>query len=100
MAINISYGYVNKDRTIHSSSGDFTVGEKVESGVYDITFNTAFNTVPSVTANCQEDQTDRGISMHVSKLDEQQVQLVAMNTANQIPYDESFLFIAVGTVED
>ena len=94
------YGYVRADRTITSGSGDFTVGQKVKSGVYDITFKTPFSDIPAVTANCQEDQTNRGISIHISQIDEGQAQLVVMNTSNQVPYDISFFFIAMGPGDD
>ncbi len=78
MATKTVYGYVDgKDRTYISGTGDFTIGQKVKDGVYDITFKTPFSDIPAVTANCQENQTNRGISIHISQIDSGQVQLVA-----------------------
>ncbi len=89
------YGYVSGNRE-KLGGGGFTIGQKAAQGVFDITFDTAFSETPAVTANAVENQTNRGISIHISQINEQQVQLVVMNTSNQTAYDIDFMFVATG----
>lgn len=96
MTTNTVFGWVASDRTIKSGSGDFTVGQSVSQGVFDIIFDTSFSDVPAVVANAVENQTNRGISIHISQINNDQVQLVVMNTSNQVAYDIDFLFTAIG----
>ena len=105
MAATTIFGYISADRTETRGSG-FTVGDKVESGIYTIMFNStsdgtpAFSDIPVFVANCLENQTDRGISIHITQIDNTQVQIAVMNTSNQTPYDIAFNFIVMGTVDD
>ena len=100
MTTKTVFGYVNADRTIESGTGDFSVGVKVSAGIYTITFQEEFDVIPAVVANCQEDQTNRGVSIHISQITTGQAQLVVMNTSNQTPYDISFFFVAMGVADD
>lgn len=92
----IIYGYVNNDRSINSGSGDFKVGEKVETGVYNIIFDAPFSDVPAITATVHDDQTGHQTGLHVSKAEEGQFTLVIVDTQNQGRYDLSFFFTAIG----
>ncbi len=90
------YGYVNADRSIISGSGDFTVGDMVETGVYSITFNITFDDIPAVTGTVLRDDLDYLSCLQVKQVGTGQFTLVMMETQNHERKDESFFFTAIG----
>ncbi len=94
------YGYVNGDRSIKSGSGDFTVGEMVETGVYSIILDTPFEDIPAVTGTVLRDDLDYLSCLQVKQVGTGQFTLVMMETENHERKDESFFFTAIGPSDD
>ncbi len=90
------YGYVSADRSIISGSGDFSVGDMVEKGVYGITFDTSFADIPAVTGTVLRDDLDYLSCLQVKQVGTGQFTLVMMETQNHERKDESFFFTAIG----
>ena len=100
MATKTIFGSITGDRSIKGGSGDFRVTEKVENGVFGITFNTPFNDTPVVVATMQDNETNTAISVHIMQIANDQVQLATMNASDNTAWDCPFNFIAIGPVDD
>ena len=99
MASRIVSGVVNADRTILSSSGEFSVSPRVEGGVYTIVFSEEFSSVPAVTATVLlSPNAGYARVAYLQVLTEKQVQLRIRDASpsHQASADFPFAFIAVG----
>ena len=100
MSTKTIWGQVNANRDVQTGSGNFSVGDKVETGFYNIYFDPgSFNDTPAVVGTIMN-TSDHAPVLYINSCDNNQFTAELRSSATQDRYDNDFFFIATGTTDD